>query len=354
MITIDGSYGEGGGQIIRTAISLSALTMKPVKISKIRAGRSKPGLRNQHIAGIEVTGWMVNARISGLEVGSTEIEFIPKERSGGEYSYDVGTAGSISLILQAVLPAAVLSPEPIVLNLRGGTDVAWSPPVGYMREVFLPSLNRLGPSVTITMKRRGHYPRGGGQVTCDVSPSSKLAAMNQTEFGNLVGVQGVSHCVRLPSHVASRQANSAKSILDKNGISPNSISIESYPKGNDPHLGPGSGIVLWAESDNGMRIGADQLGKRGKRAEEVGADAAQQLVRELASKHAVDSHLGDMLVPYLAIAKGESKIGLTEVTSHLQTNLWVTERILGAEMQIDGNLGQAGILTVKGLDLSLG
>ncbi len=354
MITIDGSYGEGGGQIIRTAVSLSALTMKPVRISKIRAGRSKPGLRNQHIAGIEVIGWLANASISGLEVGSTEIEFVPKERSGGEYSYDVGTAGSISLILQAVLPAAVLSPEPITLNLRGGTDVTWSPPVDYMREVFLPSLTRLGLSVTITTKQRGHYPKGGGQVTCEVKPSSEIATMNQTEFGSLIGVHGVSHCVRLPSHVASRQADSAKSILDKSEISPISISIESYPKGRDPHLGPGSGIVLWAESDNGMRIGADQLGKRGKRAEEVGADAAQQLKRELATKHAVDSHLGDMLVPYLAMAKGESKIGLTEVTSHLQTNLWVTERILGAEMYLEGNLGQTGVLTVKGMELSLG
>ncbi|MGY5874326.1 MAG: RNA 3'-terminal phosphate cyclase [Candidatus Thorarchaeota archaeon] len=354
MITIDGSYGEGGGQIIRTAVSLSALTMKPVRISKIRAGRSKPGLRNQHIAGIEVTGWLANASISGLEVGSTEIEFIPKERSGGEYSYDVGTAGSISLILQAVLPAAVLSPEPITLNLRGGTDVTWSPPVDYMREVFLPSLARLGLSVIITTKRRGHYPKGGGQVTCEIKPSSKIATMNQTEFGRLIGVQGVSHCVRLPSHVASRQADSAKSILDRSEINPVSISTESYPKGKDPHLGPGSGIVLWAESDNGMRIGADQLGKRGKRAEEVGADAAQQLVRELATKYAVDSHLGDMLVPYLAMAKGESEIGLTEVTSHLQTNLWVTKRILGVEMNLEGNLGQTGVLTVKGTELSLG
>ena len=141
MIEIDGSYGEGGGQILRTAVSLAALIMKPVRIVRIRAGRSKPGLRRQHMAGIELTSKLVSAQVRGLEIGSTEIEFEPMERKSGAFSYDVGTAGSISLILQAVLPPAILSPDAVQFNLRGGTDVSCSPPLDYLREVFVPMLH---------------------------------------------------------------------------------------------------------------------------------------------------------------------------------------------------------------------
>ncbi|TFG27688.1 RNA 3'-terminal phosphate cyclase [Candidatus Thorarchaeota archaeon] len=348
MIEIDGSYGEGGGQILRTSVSLAALTMRPVRISKIRAGRPNPGLKKQHLSGIKLTGELVNASIEGLEVGSTTVTFIPKERLSGTFNVDIGSAGSISLILQAVLPPAVLAPGPITFQIRGGTDVKWSPPIDYLRNVFAPMISRLGSEVEIIQKKRGHYPKGGGEVLCKVTPVEQLNSIDLVNFEELRSIEGISHCVRLPSHVAERQASAAAQMIrNKLGIEVN-IETESYSKNNDSHLGPGSGIVLWADDVNGTRLGADSLGDRGVRAEEVGTKAAKQLVREISSGKAIDSHLCDMIVPYLAVAKGNSTIGISEVTSHLTTNLWTIGKTLGTPIHLEGDIGESGLLKVTG------
>jgi len=353
MIEIDGSQGEGGGQILRTSVSLSALTMKPVRITNIRAGRPKPGLKRQHIAGIELTGRLVDAKIRGLDIGSSTVEFVPQSRQSGSFDYDVGTAGSISLVLQAVLPPAVLSPEPVILHLRGGTDVKWSPPVDYMTNVFVPTIEGMGPRIKIDQRRRGHYPRGGGMVTCEVVPVEKIESRELVSFGDLRSISGISHCVRLPGHIADRQAQSASDvILDELAIK-SDIVRESYQKGDDPHLGPGSGIVLWAEDEHGARLGSDMLGERGKSAEVVGSSAGSRLIGEVSSGMAVDSHLCDMLIPYMAIASGTSKIGVSEITSHLTTNVWTTEKILGAQLELEKGPDRSGVLAVKGLGLSI-
>jgi RNA 3'-phosphate cyclase len=354
MIEIDGSVGEGGGQILRTSVSLSALTMTPVRVINIRAGRKQPGLRRQHMAGIELTGQLVSADISGLEIGSGEIEFSPRERRSGTFSHDVGTAGSISLILQAVLPPAILAQESVTLRLRGGTDVKWSPPIDYLREVFLHSLALMGPKVNLRQNLRGHYPKGGGKVECIVKPIQRFSPLRLEEFGKLKEVRGLSHCVRLPSHVAERQATAARKVLNEGGIEDFRIDTEYYPKHSDKHLGPGSGIVLWAESDRRVRLGADSLGERGKPAEKVGSEAAHKLLQETSTNAAVDSHLSDMLVPYLAIAEGESKITVAEVTSHLKTNVWVAQQIVGAKMVLEGKIGEPGKLIAEGIGLSSG
>ena len=353
MIEIDGSYGEGGGQILRTAVSLSALTMKPIRIVNIRAGRPKPGLKRQHIAGIEVTGKIVGAEIRGLEAGSSTVEFVPSERRGGKFSYDVGTAGSISLVLQAALPPAVLSTEPVSFRLRGGTDVKWSPPVDYLTNVFAHMLESLGPKIEILQRKRGHYPRGGGDVTCNVMPVESIDRFEGVEFGALRAVGGVSHCVRLPGHIAERQAATAEEMILNSLNIKSDIVRESYRKDNDPHLGPGSGIVIWAESEKGFRLGADSLGDRGKSAESVGNDAASQLISEVSAGMAIDSHLCDMLIPYLAVAVGKSRIGVTSITSHLTTNIWAVENILGVTIELQGRIGEPGVIVVDGMGLSL-
>ena len=348
LIEIDGSYGEGGGQILRTSVSLAALTMEPIRITKIRAGRPKAGLKKQHLSGIKLTGELVDASIEGLEVGSTEVVFIPNQRRSGSFNIDVGTAGSISLILQAVLPPAILAPSPINFRIRGGTDVKWSPPIDYLKNVFSPSIRRLGASIDIEQVKRGHYPKGGGEVLCRVTPTSDLNPINLVDVGKISAVNGISHCVRLPPHVAERQASSAQEVIHKSLETEVRIQTETYSMLDDHHLGPGSGIVLWAEGENGARIGADQLGEKGIRAEEVGKRAANRLVKEVSTGRAVDSHLADMIVPYLAIAKGESKIGITEITPHLTTNLWTIEQILGTSTILEGNIGELGFLTVNG------
>lgn len=353
MIEIDGAFGEGGGQILRTSIALSALTMQPVSIDNIRAGRPKPGLKRQHLAGIEVLAQLVKADVKGLEVGSTQIEFTPRERKGGRFSYDVGTAGSISLILQAALPTAALSPEPVQFDLIGGTDVAWSPPIDYMRDVFVHTLHTMGPVVDISLTRRGHFPRGGGKVTCTITPVEKIEPIERERFGDLQEVRGISHCVRLPPHVAERQANSARDRLNERGIIDVLIEKESYKKQEDRHLGPGSGIVIWAESVSGIRLGADSLGAKGKPAEDVGIECANHLLKELSTGMAVDSHLCDMLIPYLALADGVSRIGVTEITSHLKTNIWAARKLLDADVSLQGELGEPGKLVVSGTGLAL-
>lgn len=349
MIEIDGSHGEGGGQILRTAISLAALTLKPVKVKKIRAGRPQPGLKKQHLAGIELTGQLVDAIIEGLEVGSKEVTFAPRERRAGTFSFDVGTAGSISLVLQAVLPAAVLAPGPIEFHLKGGTDVKWSPPIDYFQNVFACMIRLLGPSVGIEQKKRGHYPRGGGEVVCKITPVRRMSSLNLVEFDELKSISGISHCVRLPAHVAERQAKAAQEVFQAKLNVSADFELEYYSMSEDSHLGPGSGIVVWAEAKNGARLGSDRLGERGERAESVGSKAAEQLVKEIRTGMAIDSHLCDMIVPYLAMASGESKIGITEVTSHLITNLWTTEQLLGTSFKVDGEIGRPGILQVRGI-----
>ncbi len=353
MMDIDGSYGEGGGQILRTAVSLSALAMQPVRVVKIRAGRPQPGLKNQHIAAVELTAKLVKARVSGLKVGSTEVRFEPVERCGGDFSFDVGTAGSISLVLQAALPPAVLSSEPVSFHVTGGTDVSWSPSIDYMREIFVRILGRIGLAVNLVQERRGHYPAGGGKVSCIVSTNKQILPLDLVDFGRLREIGGISHCVRLPAHVADRQAASAEEALRGQHIESLHITRESYPKNADPHLGPGSGIVLWAESEGGMRLGSDSLGERGKSAEKVGSEAAQALLHEMASGKGVDSHLCDMLVPYLALAPRESRIGVTEITSHLMTNIWVIQQILGVGVDVQGKIGEPGILRIRGAGLPL-
>ncbi len=352
MIEIDGSHGEGGGQILRTSVALSALTMKPVRITKIRAGRSKPGLMMQHIAGIDLLARIVDAEVKGLEVGSADVTFEPANRRGGQFSYDVGTAGALSLVLQAVLPAAALSDGPLELELRGGTDVSWSPPIDYISNVLVHHLKMVGLKVEIVQVRRGHYPRGGGLVKCRTQPSGQLKPITLIEFGSLQEIQGVSHCVRLPGHVATRQAAAAKAVLRRKGMEIVSVIEESYPADKDAHLGPGSGIVLWATSETGARLGADSLGEKGKPAEAVGTEAAEQLLSSLSTGMAFDAHLSDMLVPYLGLASGMSKIGVAQVSSHLLTNIWVAERILGCRAEVQGQSGDRGVLTVEGVGLS--
>jgi RNA 3'-phosphate cyclase len=221
-----------------------------------------------------------------------------------------------------------------------------------MREVFAYILKRMGTSLEIRQKRRGHYPKGGGEIVCSVTPVNEMKPLELIQFGNLKDVKGISHCVRLPTHVAERQAASAQQVLQKQGIKPISISTETYPKRNDPHLGPGSGIVLWAESNHGIRLGADALGKKRLPAEEVGANAANQLLGELSTGMAIDSHLCDMLIPYLAIAAGNSKIGVSTVTSHLRTNIWVAKRLLDVDIILEGTSGEPGSMSVKGTGLS--
>ncbi len=351
IIEIDGSQGEGGGQLLRTSTALSALVNKTVKIYNIRAKRSEPGLKPQHATAINALARITQANVTGVKVGSSSITFDPDKPQGGRFKFDIGTAGAISLVLQTLMPCAAFAQSPTELEIRGGTDVAWSPPIDYITNVTLPILMKMGYRSEIVLSRRGHYPRGGGLVRAIIDPIKKLSPLNLTERGEILSVKGISHAVRLPKHVAQRQADSAENRLKKAGFKDVEIKLEWYEKGKDPHLGPGSGIVLWADTDSGSVIGGDALGERGKPAEKVGEEAADKLLKEIERDAPIDSHLGDMLIPYLAVADGRSQIKVTELTLHLLSNIAVTEKILNIKFNVEGKEKESGIVTVEGIKL---
>ncbi len=350
IVEIDGSVLEGGGQILRTSLALSALTGKPIRIFNIRAKRSNPGLQAQHLTGVKAIAELCNAKVEGAYKGSMELLFIPGKIRSGKFRFDIGTAGSVSLVIQAILPVLIFAPDVVEVDITGGTDVRWSPPIDYVRHVMLPILSKMGVNAELKVFRRGHYPRGGGHVKLVVYPTEKLNPIIDTDLGNVVEIRGRSHCVKLPKHVAERQAKSAEEYLKRSGITSKiDIELEFYPPEKDPHLGPGSGIVLWALTDKGQIIGADALGEKGKPAEEVGREAASKLVEELKSGKAFDSHMADMLIPYIALADGYSKIGISKLTLHTITNIYIVEKILNIKFKVQGEQDKPAIVEVDGI-----
>lgn len=351
MIVIKGDILEGGGQIVRTSIALAALLGKEVKITNIRGRRSPPGLKAQHAAGIKAVAAISKAEVEGLKVGSRELVFKPSSRESGEFKFDVGTAGSIPLVLQALMPAAAFSPRGARLTITGGTDVKWSPTIDYVRFVILPVLELMGYEASLRVERRGHYPRGGGVVSVSISPVKRLKSLVLGGRGELGPILGLSHCVKLPKHVAERQADAALKELRKAGLEAN-IRLEWREPGKDPHLGPGSGITLYAKTGSRTVLGADAVGERGKRAERVGEEAARKLIAEVNSGAALDKHMADIIIPYLAIADGFSEATVSEITLHVLTNVKVTELIAGVRFKVEGGLGQRGKVSVEGLGLT--
>jgi RNA 3'-terminal phosphate cyclase (ATP) len=351
LIEISGDLLEGGGQIVRTAIALSALMAKDVRINKIRDKRPNPGLQAQHVTAVKALASTCNAETEGLAQGSRELEFRPRDHASGHFKFDVGTAGSIPLILQALMPSATFAPSEVEFELIGGTDVRWSPSIDYVRLVVLPVLELMGYRALVKVHRRGHYPKGGGKVTMTVQPAHGLKSLTLIERGEPNGVEGISHCVKLPSHVAQRQASSAKEKLLAGGVGNVNIGVETYPPDQDPHFAPGSGITLIMKSSSGSIIGADAIGERGKPAERVGEEAAVKLLNEIRSNAPVDRHLGDILIPYVAVAEGRSEIHVSEITMHTLTNIKVAELIVGSRFDLQGDLKKPGSIVVDGIGL---
>lgn len=249
------------------------------------------------------------------------------------------------------MPSAAFAPADVEFELIGGTDVRWSPSIDYVRLVVLPVLELMGYRALVKVHRRGHYPKGGGKVTVTIQPAHGLRSLLLTERGESGGVEGISHCVKLPSHVAQRQASAAKEKLLSGGVSNVNVAVETYPPEQDPHIAPGSGITLFMKSSNGSVIGADSVGERGKPAERVGEEAASKLLSEIRSNAPVDRHLGDILIPYMAVAEGRSEIHVSEITMHTLTNIKVAELIVGSKFDVQGDLKKSGKISVDGIGL---
>ncbi len=325
MIVIDGSYGEGGGQILRTAIALSCVTGEAVRIHSIRANRPKPGLAAQHLKGIEAAKIITNAKVEGLRLGSTEVVFRPGSIRGGNYRIDIGTAGSITLLLQTVLLPLTIADRESSLEIKGGTDVAWSPPVDYFKNVTLKALEELGVKYKFELLKRGYYPKGGGAVRLEISPSELKGKKFKVADGE---ISGISHCQNLPAHVAERQARAAEDYLVERGLRA-SIEVEVL-KG----YSTGSGITLWS----GYK-GGSALGERGKRAEVVGREAAENLYVEMQHPAAFDCHLADQVMPFAAVAAGRTEYTTSKVTEHQISNAYVINKFFENAVKIDRKNG---------------
>ncbi|RLG72224.1 MAG: RNA 3'-phosphate cyclase [Methanobacteriota archaeon] len=326
VLEVDGSIGEGGGQILRTALGLSAVLGKPVRIRNIRRNRPNPGLAPQHLRAAETLAMLVRAETRGLSLGSKELFFSPRQPvEKNFFDVNIGTAGSISLFIQTVAPLSMVIDSEKRLRVVGGTDVRWSPPFDYLRNVFLPAVGGFGVGLFLKLLRRGHYPKGGGLVELTLKPSKNLRTIKIVGKPKVLGVFGVSHCVNLPRHVAERQALVATKKLEEEGYPPR-IDVEAA---NNPMTSPGSGIVLWVATDKGVTIGSSSLGEKGKPAERVGEEAAAKLINLLEAGKPVDPHLADQLIPYMALAPGCSVVETTTLTKHTQTNMVVAEQLTG-------------------------
>ncbi|MBI2354240.1 MAG: RNA 3'-phosphate cyclase [Deltaproteobacteria bacterium] len=345
MLEIDGSHGEGGGQILRTALSLSSLSGTPFRIVNIRRGRRKPGLMPQHMAAVRAAQAISAATVEGAEHGSTVLAFTPHALSGGSFAFDIGTAGAVTLVLQTLIPPLLRADRPSRVLLSGGTHVPFSPSVNYLAEVFAPMLKRLGGELRLSIEAYGFYPRGGGRIRAEIIPARELrplsfSAPDEPRRATVTGCSGVC---RLPLSIAERQRTASLAAL---GAMP----ADSFPPPQIELLeapGPGQGTFLFlrAETGNGL-AGSTALGARGKRAETVGSEAADELCRHLATGAALDPHLADQLVPFLALSRGESDFTTSRITPHLLTNLWVAGLFLPLRVRVAGEEGGAGRVTI--------
>jgi len=330
MLTIDGA--GGGGQILRTAVSYAALSGRAVRIIAIRAGRPKAGLQPQHLLALTAVAHLCNARVAGAAIGATEIEFHPGPIAPpASWRLDVGTAGSVMLILQALLPCLALAPTGVELTLTGGTNNPWAPPFEYMQWVLLPALARMGVRVEARLVKRGFYPRGGGELRVRTHPVSALRPLALGERGDPARVWGAAYSWNLPEHIVERMARSCRERLVGAGLTCGELTLDT----STPSPGPGCGIIALAEFAHSTLAG-DALGERGKPAEKVGAEAAEALLRDMRTGAAVDSHLGDQLVPWVALARGESAYLAARRTDHLVSAAAVAEQIMGARFEISG------------------
>lgn len=331
MIELDGSKLEGGGAILRMAIALATVKDKSIHIYNIRAQRKKPGLRVQHLEGVKAVAELCSGKLKGAELGSKEIWFWPGKIESKKLDIKISTSGSTGLLFQILKLPACNAPGDVTINIDGGgTWGKWSPPLIYVQNVLLPTLAKMGYKADIKIARHGFYPVGGARVTISVQPCPTLTPLNLSNPGNLVTLQGISIASShlKPARVAERQAEAAKKYLIEKGYEPR---IKAQYVDSDC---PGSGIVLWASTDTGCILGSDGLGEKGKPAEKVGRQAAVRLAETLASGAGVDEHLSDQLLPFLALAKGESLITAPELTLHAKTNIWVIEKFLKTKFQV--------------------
>jgi len=337
VLSLDGSRGEGGGQIVRTALALSTITGTPVRIERIRAGRNPRGLRPQHVAAVQAAAAICHADTEGVSVGSEAIAFMPGDAvQPGEYEWAIGTAGSAVLVLQTVMLPLALAGGSSEVRVYGGTHVPNSPSGHYLRDVYVPLLAGLGASVMVFMETYGWMPEGGGTIIAQIDGGARLCGVDMRERGRIERVFGTAVGCNLPSHIPQRIANRAVNLLDSL-----EVPVDVRPL-RTRSISTGAGLFLAVEYTNG-RGGFGMLGRRGMPSEVVAEKAVTALLRFHASGAALDKHLADQVVLPLALAEGPSRFSTTAVTPHLLTNIDVVRRFVNRPMAVDE---RAGVVTI--------
>ena len=332
MLNIDGSQKSGSGTILRLSIALAGILQEPLHLYNIRQKRTKPGLRPQHLEAVLIAAKLCNAETEGVKLNSKELWFYPQEINGGEIQAEIGTAGSIPMLLLTILPICAHARNTVRIRIvKGGTDVRHSPTINYLRHVLLRVLDRMDVKTSLNIHKYGYYPKGMGEVSMEVQPCRKLKPLALEKSGELESLEGVSVCTFLEERkVAERQANAANRYLEDHGLK---AKIRVVNDRSNP-LQKGSSLVLWGETDTGALLGGDAIGELRKPSEAVGREAAENLCKEIETGATVDVHLADMLVPYVALVDDCSTYISRNITEHIATNLWLTEKILGVRFQI--------------------
>jgi len=332
LISIDGSYGEGGGQILRTAVALSAFKKVPIKITNIRASRPDPGIKAQHHIAIKSVKELCNAETTGLDVGSSTLTFIPDEVKGGSYKFDIGTAGSIVLVFETCILASLNAKEPLTIKITGGTDVKWAPTWDYFKNVFIPLLKNFGIKTDINLIKRGYYPRGGGEAEITIYPNTDFKQITLDENQTFFDVEGIIYISNLPEHISTRIKQAAINELLKSNLKAN-IKIEQSSS-----FSAGTGLTLWVKSKDTI-IGTTVIGEKRLSSEEVGQKAVRNLKNEIFSGANLDVYAFDQLLPYFVISnKNESSSCIIrELSSHASTSMWVLKQFFNVDFEVKRN-----------------
>lgn len=344
MLVINGGYGEGGGQILRSALSLSIITGQAVRLEHIRAHRSKPGLRAQHLTAVRAAAALSDALTVGDELGSETLEFTPQIHvRPGIYSFNMDTAvggssaGSATLVLQTLLLPLALVQGTSTLTLRGGTAVPMSPPAIYIEKVYLPVLFDMGVHTKINHEVWGFNPQGGGEITVKIKGRKTLRGIDLTVRGKMLRIEGLAFAAKLPSHIPQRMTNRARSVLHEAGFR-TQITPEHV---RSPGLG--TGLFLCARYEYGV-AGFSTLGRKRLPSEEVAEMTCRALLAHHRTGAAVDPHLGDQLVLPFALSMGASRASISRVTQHLLTNVWLMRKFGFTSVRVEGELGNPGML----------
>lgn len=345
MIEIDGNYGEGGGQILRSALSLSAILGQPIRLTNIRAGRRKSGLAAQHLTCVNAVAAITNATVAGNTLGSMTLTFSPGKIRGGNYTFDVAevrpSAGALSLVFQSIALPLAHAEERSTVTLRGGTDVAMSPNVHYLQEVFIPMATKFGFQGTLKRNRWGWYPKGGGEAVAQIQPVPSWRAVDLCERGELKEIRGVSAVSNLPKHILVRQQEQSLNQLKPLAECPIKVVLV---KGES--IGQGTLVFLTTVFEN-VRGGFCALGERGKPAERVADEACRELRDFLNSSAAIEPHLADQLILPMALAERESRLTTSRITRHLTTNIWLVQQLLPVQFDVEGTEGKPGTIVKR-------